>query len=158
MFAVITKTVQIVFHQKMNNMKLLLKRIALKDTYTIGKLYIDGEYFCDTLEDRVRDYNKDGDLMDAGETKIFGETAIPYGKYKMNLSLSPKFKKILPRLLNVPHFDGILIHAGTKAEHSHGCILIGKNTVVGGLSQSREYQDKLIVKLRTAVHLEIEIK
>lgn len=125
-------------------MKLTLKRVALRDKYTIGKLYLDDHYFCDTLEDKVRDYNKDGDLLDKGETKIFGETAIPYGTFKVIMSYSPKFQKILPRLLNVPHFEGILIHSGNTPEHSHGCILVGKNTVVGGLTESLVTLKRLI--------------
>ena len=101
-------------------MKLLLKRIALRPTYTIGRLFIDGERFCDTCEDKVRDTNKDGDLLDEGEGKVYAETAIPYGTYDVTLNVqSPKFrtkkayefcKGFLPRLLNVPHFEGILIH------------------------------------------------
>lgn len=98
-------------------MELTLKRAALRDTYTIGKLYVNGQYFCDTCEDKVRDLNKDGDLNDPGEGKIFAQTAIPYGKYEVTLKVkSPKFslksaynwcKGYLPRLINVPHFDGI---------------------------------------------------
>ena len=94
-------------------MKLLLKRIALRDTYTIGKIYIDGEYFCDTLEDKVRDLNKNG-VFDGDEKKVYGETAIPYGTYKVILSYSPKFKRILPELLDVPCFTGIRIQGGIQ--------------------------------------------
>ena len=65
-------------------MKLTLKRIALRDTYTIGKLYTDDVYFCDTLEDKVRDLNKNG-IFDNGEVKIKGQTAIPYGEYEVNI-------------------------------------------------------------------------
>lgn len=127
-------------------MKLLLKRIALRETYTIGKLYIDGTYFCDTCEDKVRDLNKDGDLNDAGECKIYGQTAIPYGTYEITMKVqSPKFsqreayswcKGYLPRLLNVPHFEGILIHSGNTAEDSGGCILVGENKVTGRVINS----------------------
>ena len=74
-------------------MKLTLKRIALKPTYTIGKLYIDDNYFCDTLEDTVRDLNKDG-KFDNGEKKIKGKTAIPYGTYQIKWTYSPRFKKV----------------------------------------------------------------
>jgi len=82
-------------------MKLKLKRIALKPTYTIGKLYIDDVYFCDTLEDTVRDKNKNG-KFDAGEYKIYGQTAIPYGKYEIKWTYSPRFKRYMPLLMNVP--------------------------------------------------------
>lgn len=86
-------------------MELRLKRKALEPEYTIGDLFINGEFFCNTLEDTYRDLSK--------EKKIPGKTAIPYGKYEVILNYSPRFKKELPRLLNVPHFDGILIHCLT---------------------------------------------
>lgn len=125
-------------------MELLLKRIALRDTYTIGKLYIDGVYFCDTVEDKVRDLNKDGDLEDEGETKIYAETAIPYGVYTVIVNKSPKFKRLLPRLLNVKHFEGILIHRGSSAKSSAGCIIVGKNTIVGKVTDSEKYELELV--------------
>lgn len=144
-------------------MRLTLKRIALRDSYTIGKLYVDSHYFCDTCEDQVRDINKDGDLNDAGEGKVYGKTAIPYGTYEITLKVqSPKYSQrasydwcngYLPRLLNVPHFDGILIHSGNTADDSAGCILVGENKVKGKVINSmatlkrlyavlREYSDK----------------
>lgn len=82
-------------------MKLTLKRIALRPTYTIGRLYVDGNYFCDTLEDTVRDLNKNG-KFDNGEKKIKGKTAIPYGMYEIKWTYSPRFKKYTPQLMNVP--------------------------------------------------------
>ena len=97
-------------------MELTLKRIALKERYTIGKLYVNGVYECDTLEDKVRDLTK--------EEKVYGKTAIPNGRYNITLGVqSPRFSKksayqfcagYLPRLLNVPNFDGVLIHIGNK--------------------------------------------
>lgn len=132
-------------------MKLKVKRVALKDTYTIGRFSIDGVYFADSLEDKVRDLNQDGDLNDDGEGKIFGETAIPYGKYKVELNVSPKFKRKLPRLINVPHFDGILIHAGNTPKDTHGCILIGKNTLIGKITNSRYYENILVNKIQKAI-------
>lgn len=124
-------------------MKLELKRIAIRDTYTIGKLYINGKYFCDTLEDKVRDLNKDGDLKDLGEGKVMHETAIPYGTYTVIMNMSNRFKRVMPLLLDVPHFAGIRIHSGNKAEHSSGCILVGKNSVKGGLTESKHYEKLL---------------
>jgi hypothetical protein len=93
-------------------MEFLLERKYLGDTYTIGHLYIDEQFFCNVLEDKVRDLNKDGDLNDAGETKVYGETAIPYGKYKIIITYSQRFKRDLPLLVDVPHFSGIRIHPG----------------------------------------------
>jgi len=131
-------------------MELKLERKYYKDTYTIGKLYIDGIYFSDTLEDKNRDINKDGDLNDNGELKIYGETCIPFGRYKVSVTYSPKFKRNLPRLFDVPHFDGILIHNGRTAVNSHGCILVGKNTKVGELSDSTNYMNLITNKISNA--------
>lgn len=116
-------------------MTILLKRIALRDTYTIGKLYIDGRLICDTLEDKVRDLSK--------EKKVYGETAIPYGTYKVSWTYSPKFKKCMPLLENVPNFSGIRIHSGNTAKDSLGCILVGENKQKGMVLNSRATVDKL---------------
>jgi hypothetical protein len=141
-------------------MELTLKRIALRDTYTIGKLYVDGVYVCDTLEDKVRDLNKDGDLNDAGEGKVYGKTAIPYGRYEITMKVqSPKYsqrasyawcKGYLPRLLNVPHFEGILIHGGNSAEDSCGCLLVGENKVKGKVINSMATLKRLVSILKYA--------
>lgn len=125
-------------------MELTLKRKYLKDTYTIGHLYINGERFCDTLEDKVRDLTK--------EQKVQGKTAIPYGRYEVTLDVtSPKFSKYefyretcggkLPRLLDVPHFEGILIHVadGYKgADLLSGCVGVGHNLIKGGLLNGKQ--------------------
>lgn len=129
-------------------MKIVLKRVAMKDAYTIGKLFIDDKFFCHTIEDTVRDYNRDGDLNDEGETKVYGETAIPFGTYKMVINYSPRFKRELPRLLDVPHFSGILIHPGNTADDSHGCILLGYNDQIGRVSNSRMWFDKFFKLLK----------
>lgn len=155
----------------MRSMELTLKRIALRPTYTIGRLFIDGKYFCDTLEDTVRDLNKNG-RFDGNEKKIPGETAIPYGRYVVTMCVvsprfasSPTYASIggkLPRLLGVPHFDGILIHIGNTAKDSSGCILCGKNTIVGQLTESKVTFFKLYPILKAAedrgeqIHITIE--
>lgn len=141
-------------------MELTLKRIALRDTYTIGKLYINGTYYCDTCEDRVRDNNKDGDLNDVGEGKVYGKTAIPYGRYEITMKVqSPKYsqrasyawcKGYLPRLLNVSHFEGILMHAGNTAKDSAGCIIVGENKVKGKVVNSMLTLKRLIPILKKA--------
>lgn len=118
-------------------MKLTLNRIAKRKDYTIGRLYIDGVYFCDTLEDTVRD------LGSKGEGKKAGRTAIGAGIYDVVVNMSPKFRRLLPRLLNVPFFSGILIHSGTNHTHTSGCILVGRNTIVGALTSSRPTSDAL---------------
>ena len=123
-------------------MELRLERLWPKAEYTVGRLYIDGEMYCNTLEDRVADVNRNGEL-DGTERKVPGKTAIPYGTYKIFYGWSPRFGRNLPRLLNVTAFDGILIHPGNTAEDSAGCILVGRNTEVGRLTQSRFYSDEL---------------
>lgn len=123
-------------------MKLRVERLWKKPTYTVGRLYVDGKLYCNTLEDVVRDLDK--------EAKVPGKTAIPAGTYKVIFNWSPKFERNLPRLLNVPHFDGILIHLGNTADDSAGCILVGKNTEVGRLTESRYTSDKLNVLIEDA--------
>ena len=140
-------------------MKLQLRRIALRPTYTIGRLSIDGEYFCDTLEDTVRDLNKNGVFAVAGG-KVHGATAIPYGTYEVTLKVkSPRFSTraayafcggYLPRLLNVPHFEGILIHIGNTPKDTDGCILVGRNTVVGQVTDSTATFRALYARLKAA--------
>lgn len=120
-------------------MKLVLKRIFLGDFYTIGELYVNGDYFCDTLEDKVRN----------GE-KIPGETAIPAGTYRVTVSKSPKFGRDLPMLCSVPNFTGIRIHRGNTAKDTAGCILVGENTVKGRLNNSTKYEEMLTERLQKA--------
>ena len=108
-----------------NVINLEVKRIKKESDYTIGQLFINGEYFCDTLEDEIR------------QVKVMHETAIPTGTYKVTLERSPRFKRILPLLHNVPGFTGILIHSGNTDKHTSGCILVGKstgNTLVNSLA------------------------
>jgi hypothetical protein len=128
-------------------MEIQVRRFAFKESYTIGRMSIDGEKFCETLEDKVRDlkdYNHDGDYNDPGEGKIYGETAIPCGRYQVIVSYSPKFGKRLPELLSVPGFLNIRIHAGADAKHTEGCILVGENKQKGRLINGGYYQSKLV--------------
>ena len=150
-------------------MKLTLRRIAKKDTYTVGKLYIDGVYFCDTIEDKDRGLYQKQDIQELRKIKVPSKTAIPTGIYKISLSIvSPKFsvKKIyqeickgkVPRLLNVPGYEGVLIHIGNTAEDSAGCILVGQNKVVGKVINSTETFRKLYNKIKGQNNLTIEVK
>lgn len=132
-------------------MKILLRRTFRGADYTIGKLYIDSELLCNTIEDKIRDYNRDGDLDDAGETKVYGKTAIPYGTYDVDLTMSPKFKRILPLVKNVKHFVGIRIHRGNTAGDSAGCILPGENKVKGKVVNSTKYEMKIIELMLAAI-------
>ena len=125
-------------------MELKVQRIAKKPTYTIGMLYIDGEKFCDTLEDRVRDLSK--------EPKIKGQTAIPAGRYRIYLTYSPRFKRILPLLDNVPQFTGVRIHRGNTHKDTEGCILVGYNREVGKVLDSAATEQRLMAVLQNAVN------
>ncbi len=134
---------------------------VIRDTYTdkstIGRLYINDIFFCDTLEDKVRDLNKDGDLDDKSEEKIYGETAIPSGIYKMILSVSNRFKKLMPEILNVKNFSGIRIHNGNVAGDSHGCIIVGLTRGKDFVGQSRDAFSKLMGELDKYKEFEITI-
>lgn len=128
-------------------MELLLERKYIKPEYCIGRLYINGEFFCNTLEDTIRDINKNG-TFDCGEFKISGHTAIPYGTYEVQVTYSPKFKRELPLLLDVPSFTGIRIHRGNTNEDSSGCILVGENTKKGMVLNSTKYEEELTKLLK----------
>jgi len=119
-------------------MKIQLKRIAFKDTYTIGELFINGKYECDTLEDKVRDI------------KIYGETAIPKGNYDVIITHSQRFNKDMPLLLNVPNFEGIRIHSGNTDKDTHGCILVGINDVSGRINKSTLTYQRIYPLIETA--------
>ena len=127
---------------------------VIRETFTskstIGKMYIGGRFFCYTLEDVDRDKNKDGDLNDIGENKVYGETSIPYGTYEIEVRYSPKFKRELPALLNVPHFEGIMIHRGNTNKDTLGCILVGENTIKGKVVNSTPFEIKLTTLIKEA--------
>jgi len=135
-------------------MKIKVIRHAFKDSYTIGKLYINDVYYCDTLEDKVRDLTK--------EKKVPGETAIPTGTYEVYYTYSNRLGKYYPRINDVPQFTGILMHAGNTAVDTEGCILIGKNKVAGGLIESQatltELRKKMLEAITNMERLEITIE
>ena len=127
-------------------MKIKVDRIYKGESYTIGKMYLNGEYFCDTLEDAIR------------PVKIPNETAIPAGTYKVEVTYSPRFKRNLPLLIDVPNYTGIRIHNGSNKDHTSGCILVGFNTSKGILSDSRKISDHLTNLLKSLSEpIEIEI-
>ena len=126
-------------------MKIKVDRIYKGETYTIGKMYLNGEYFCDTLEDAVR------------PIKIPNETAIPAGIYKVIVTYSPKFKRDLPLLIDVPNYTGIRIHNGSNKDHTSGCILVGFNKTKGQLTDSY-IMSKLLTKRLKSLSEPIEIE
>lgn len=141
-------------------MKANLRLIREKRTKesTSGSLFINNNWFCYTIEDFDRDANKDGDLNDAGETKVYGETAIPSGVYTVKLSQSVRFKRLLPELLSVPGFEGIRIHRGNKAKDSHGCILVGYQRADDFIGTSAKCEEDLVKELQKYTEIEITIE
>ena len=131
-------------------MEIVVVRFHKKEKYTIGKMYLDGKYFCDTLEDTDRNISQSTPLDTIKKVKLPNNTAIPTGTYKVIVNVSPKFKRLLPRLLNVPGFDGVLIHRGNTDKDTSGCILIGENKVVGKVINSTGYETKLVSILNKA--------
>lgn len=148
-------------------MEIKVDRKYKKGTYTISNLVIDGKWICNVIEDKDRGLHKDMSLSQIKSLKIKSETAIPTGRYQITMkvvslkfSLKQYYKSFcsgkLPRLLNVPGFDGILIHAGNlttgraTAGMSAGCLLTGLNTVKGALTNTKEYFEKVYRMLKQA--------
>lgn len=143
-------------------MKILVDRKWKKEDYTIGKLYVDGVFFSNTLEDKDRSLTSSTSLEEIKKSKKAGETAIPTGTYKVRMDIvSPKYSKSswyvkncngarMPRLKDVPGYDGVLIHAGNTAKDTEGCILVGKNDVKGMVTKSKDYFLKLYNIMYTA--------
>lgn len=155
--------------RRSNTMELILKRIAKRETYTIGKMYIDGKYFCDTCEDKDRGLMQSLPLSVNVAKKKKGATAIPTGRYRVTLDVqSPRFSKMaqykfcngyVPRILNVPAFDGVCIHIGNTAKDTEGCPLVGENKAVGKVLNStatfRKFYDEL-KKAKGYIYITIE--
>ena len=118
-------------------MTITLSRDYPKADYTIGRLYIDGQFFCNTLEDTDRGLTNRMTEQQIRFVKIIARTAIPKGEYQIETTYSPKYKRKMPQLLHVKGFEGIRIHSGNTADDTEGCILLGKNTAKGRLTESR---------------------
>lgn len=121
-------------------MEILVKRCFCCAEYTVGALHLNGQYFCDTLEDAVR----------AEGVKVPGRTAVPAGRYRVELTESPRFKRVMPLLMDVPGFSGVRIHPGNCAADTEGCLLVGFNQVKGRLTASKATFQKLFEKLWAA--------
>jgi hypothetical protein len=139
-------------------MELKLQRRFKGSDYTTGSLYVNGEYFCDTLEDTDRGLTQSMPLVEIKQKKIRHETAIPTGVYKVIVNMSPAKKRMLPRLLDVPGFSGILIHRGNTQNDSSGCILVGENKIKGKLINSTQYEKRLVEILTAAQERGEEIR
>ena len=139
-------------------MKILVKRIAKKEKYTIGHLFINDEYFCDTIEDKDRGLDDSMTESEIKKIKIKGKTAIPTGEYKLAIDYSPHFGKNCFHILNVKGFDGIRIHSGNDEEDSEGCLIVGQNKLVGKVINSKDTLAKLYKKTDNEKNIKIIIK
>lgn len=143
-------------------MELTLKRKFKGSTYTIGDLSVDGIFFCNTIEDTVRELpavcpDTSRARSCTCKEKIYARTAIPVGVYKITLEYSPRFKRRMPYLHNVSHFLGILIHSGNTEMDSAGCIIVGENTVKGKVLNSRATFQRLYARLEKGKDITIQI-
>ena len=139
-------------------MRIELVRIAFKDTYTIGKLYVDDKYFCDVLEDVDRGLDSSMSESEILEKKVKGQTAIPTGHYVINITYSPKYKRMMPLLLDVKGFSGIRIHSGNSSKDTEGCLLVGKNKKVGMVLESRDTYQRLFKMMEGEKNITIDIR
>ena len=132
-------------------MQILIQRHAMKAGYTIGRMEINGRYFCDTLEDTDRGLSEEMSEAEIAARKVKGATAIPTGTYRIDMQTrSPRFGRVLPRLISVKGYAGVLIHSGNTADDTEGCILVGENRERGKVLNSRDTLEHLLAFLRAA--------
>lgn len=142
-------------------MRITLFRIANRPTYCIGKLYIDGVYQCDTIEDTDRGLDDKMDEKDILKKKIKGETAIPTGVYPVYITWSPKYKKPMPLIDKVKGYSGIRIHSGNTSKDTEGCLIVGKNKEVGKVLESRKTYNalfKILTETKERIIIDIQRK
>lgn len=137
--------------------KLKLVRDTFTDNTTIGKLYVNGEYFCETLEDKDRGLHQDLSVEENTRLKVYGETCIPYGKYKVIVTPSVRLKRTLPLLVNVEGFQGIRIHKGNSKKDTLGCVILGTTRGVDAVYQSTVQEERIVKLLKDEKEIEIEI-
>jgi hypothetical protein len=128
-------------------MLLEVKRDPSADGCTLGKLFVDGQFECFTLEDVVREVPGEPVL----QWKIPDQTAIPFGSYGVIVNFSEPFQRPLPLLLNVPGYDGVRIHSGNTAADTEGCILVGSQQGTGAVLNSRDAFAALFPKIQAAI-------
>ena len=133
-------------------MELRLERKYRSSKYCIDKLYINGKYFSDALEDPDRGLTDSMSLEEIKRIKVKGDTCIPYGTYNVTITYSPRFKKNLPLINNVKGFEGIRIHSGNTPQDTEGCLLLGFNKIKGQVVDSRVTVSKFITQIQQALN------
>lgn len=131
-------------------MLITIDRAWKRENYTMSRLFVDGEKFCNALEDADRGLYQGMCREYVLAKKVKGATAIPRGTYNVIYTYSPRFKRKLPLIENVTGYEGVRIHPGNTAKDTEGCILVGQNLKVGMVLNSREWTEKLIAKMQTA--------
>lgn len=129
-------------------MIVVIDRKWKKDTYTIGRVFIDDVFFANSMEDKDRGLTKDMPLAEIKKRKVYGETAIPAGEYEVRMTYSPKYKRMMPQVMDVPGWTCVRMHSMNEAKDSLGCIGLGKNDKPGWISNSHatcaEFEKRLI--------------
>ena len=124
-------------------MEIRIDRAWKKRDYTISRVYVDGERFgdgqkwCNALEDTDRGLTSEMSVDDVLAVKVKGQTAIPKGRYEVEMTYSPRFKKQMPHVVAVKGFTGVRLHPGNSCDDTEGCILFGENDHIGWISRSR---------------------
>lgn len=126
----------------------MLIRSWRKSDYTIGKLYVNGSFLCCTLEPTDRHLFQGQPLEKMLSIKVKGKTAIPTGTYRIRVTESPKFKRELIELVDVPAFNGIRLHRGNTVQDTEGCILPGENSAVGKVTNSTKFEETLTALIK----------
>ena len=124
-------------------MEIVVKRKWTKYNYTIGQMYVNGSLYCHTLEDTDRGLLQSMELSVIKSIKVYGETAIPKGRYRVGVTYWSKHKVNVPILYNVPGYTDILIHNGATRRDTLGCILVGENNQPGRLTNGKKYMVEL---------------
>ncbi len=140
------------------DMEIRIDRAWKKKTYTISRVFIDGkrfgdgENYCNALEDKDRGLTSSMPIDEILATKKYGQTAIPTGRYEVQITWSPRFKKKMPILIAVPGFTGVRIHSGNDENDTYGCVLIGRNDQIGWISNSRYWTNLLQQKIQNTLN------
>lgn len=135
----------------MEILKITVERKYYKENYTIGNMFIDGVWFCNTLEDKDRGLNQSLSLSQNKKLKVYSQTAIPKGIYNVTVVYWAKHRINVPFLHDVPAFTGILIHNGVNQNYTEGCILVGLNTIKGQLTSGKKYMVELTNIIQEAI-------
>lgn len=135
-------------------MEIKIKREFFNSTNIIGSMYVNGALFGYTLEDKDRGLKDTMSVSEIKIRKIFGETAIPYGRYEVILSYSNRFKKVMPLLLNVKGFEGVRIHGGNTDKNTLGCPLLGAKRNDNGIYDCATVNNKLIALIKAEAQKE----